>query len=126
MWFDARAKLAEILAHTPATTASTATIPGNSAPGVAEVATVAAPHRFKSNVSPMKEAKGPRHLPQPPKPLPREAFHHGTACGLGDMPRTWAGRVVSLADWRNLTDWERHGPRGRHWNGLTRQWEAFP
>ena len=38
-------------------------------------------------------------------------------------PRTWTGRVVSLQAWREMTDWERHGPRGRLWNGITKQWE---
>lgn len=52
-----------------------------------------------------------------------ETFPYGTACGLGLSPRTWAGRVVSLDDWRAMTDWDRHGPRGRNWNGITRQWE---
>ena len=32
--------------------------------------------------------------------------------------------VVSLEDWRTLTEWERHGPNGRHWNGITRKWEV--
>ena len=58
--------------------------------------------------------------PAAPRP---ETFPYGTACGLGLSPRTWAGRVVSLADWRGLTDWDRHGPRGQHWNGITRRWE---
>jgi hypothetical protein len=38
-------------------------------------------------------------------------------------PVTWTGRVVSLVDWRNLSEWERHGPDGRYWNGITSQWE---
>ena len=50
-------------------------------------------------------------------------FPQGTACNLGQYPRTWNGRVVSLAVWRELTDWERHGPRAQHWNGKTGQWE---
>jgi hypothetical protein len=53
----------------------------------------------------------------------RDGFPHGTACDLGLFPRTWTGRVVSLAVWRNLTEWERHGPRGQHWNAATGQWE---
>lgn len=48
---------------------------------------------------------------------------YGTANNLGHYPRTWNGRVVSLAVWRELTDWERHGPRAQHWNGKTGQWE---
>ena len=62
-------------------------------------------------------------IPQPKPAKQQDTFSYSTTCGLGDMARTWTGRVVSLADWRNLTDWERHGPKGRHWNGLTREWE---
>lgn len=43
--------------------------------------------------------------------------------GVGGRPVTWTGKVVSLDDWRNLTDWERHGPNGRLWNGKIQQWE---
>ncbi|HMO70441.1 MAG TPA: hypothetical protein PKC84_02135 [Paracoccaceae bacterium] len=42
---------------------------------------------------------------------------------MGLFPRTWSGRMVSLREWRELTDWERHGPQGRHWNGATGRWE---
>lgn len=60
--------------------------------------------------------------PQPAKEKPQETFPYGMACGMGDMPRTWTGRVVSLADWRNLTDWERNGPKGMLWCGKRKQW----
>lgn len=46
---------------------------------------------------------------------------HGNSVGL--RPKTWAGKVVSLDAWRQLTDWEKHGPNGRVWNGKTQQWE---
>lgn len=52
-----------------------------------------------------------------------DALPSGTACNMGDAPRTWTGRIVSLGEWRRLTEWERHGPNGRHWNGITGQWE---
>lgn len=42
---------------------------------------------------------------------------------VGGSPRTWTGKVVSLADWRNLSEWERHGSTGKVWNGNTQQWE---
>jgi len=47
-------------------------------------------------------------------------FRHGRAAG--DRPVTWTGRVVSLADWRDLTAWERDGPDGWLWNGITQRW----
>jgi len=33
------------------------------------------------------------------------------------------GRIESLTDWRDLSEWDRDGPDGRHWSGVTRQWE---
>lgn len=55
--------------------------------------------------------------------VPRpEAFPYGTA--PGGRPVTWTGKVVSLDEWRHLSEWERHGSTGKVWNGLTRQWEA--
>ncbi len=57
-------------------------------------------------------------------PLPPPATHgdnpHGHAFG---NPKTWTGKIVSFAEWRNLSAWERHGPDGRMWSGITRQWE---
>ncbi len=50
-----------------------------------------------------------------------DTFPHGMGI-IGD-PATWSGRVVSLADWRKLNEWERHGPNGRWFYGDTRQWE---
>lgn len=38
-------------------------------------------------------------------------------------PCTWTGCIVSLDEWRKLTEWERHGSTGKMWNGLTGQWE---
>lgn len=48
-------------------------------------------------------------------------FPYGTS--PGGRPLTCTGRVVSLNAWRSLTEWERHGPDGRRWNGKTREWE---
>lgn len=107
MWFNARAKLTEIVGQPPDTIATTATKADNPAPHVAKVASVATPLRQNP-----KTAKGPN----------AEAFPYGTACNLGDSPLTYTGRVVSLDEWRRLTEWERHGPNGRHWNGITKQW----
>ncbi len=57
-------------------------------------------------------------------PLPPRADHddmrYGQAFG---NPKTWSGRVVSLAEWRGLSEWDRHGPDGKVWSGKTRQWE---
>ncbi|MEI4473352.1 hypothetical protein [Frigidibacter sp. MR17.24] len=45
---------------------------------------------------------------------------YGTA--QGDRPRTWTGRVVSLDEWRRLSDWERHGSTGQHFDGRAGRW----
>ena len=42
----------------------------------------------------------------------------------GGRPLTYTGKVVSLDAWRQLSEWEKHGPNGKHWNGLSRQWEG--
>jgi len=64
---------------------------------------------------------------QAPVPTPRPADiqeNHQTRHGVSvaGYPLTWTGRVVSLDEWRRLTAWERHGPDGRMWNGLSGQW----
>lgn len=58
------------------------------------------------------------------RPSEKDKFPYGTALGLGLMPITWTGRVVSMADWHGMTDWQKHGPNGREWSGVTKQWET--
>lgn len=43
---------------------------------------------------------------------------------VGGRAATWTGKVVSLDDWRHLTAWEKHGPDGRHWCGLSKAWKG--
>jgi hypothetical protein len=43
---------------------------------------------------------------------------------INGHPKTWTGNVVSLDAWRQLSDWDRHGPDGRLWNGITHSWET--
>ena len=113
MWFDTRAKMAEIATQAPAArpvsqVSQVSQPPEAQKPAfhVASVATVATPTRSK---------------PEQTRP-DAAAFPYGTACGLGLMPKTWTGRVVSLADWRTLSEWDRHGPNGRDWCGLCQGW----
>lgn len=40
-----------------------------------------------------------------------KAFPYGAS--VGGRPLTYTGRVVSLEAWRSLSEWEKHGPRGR-------------
>jgi hypothetical protein len=58
MWFDARAKLAEIAGHPPATSATTATQRAETPPRVAIVASVATPPRSKPQFIPPARADG--------------------------------------------------------------------
>ncbi|MBQ0716920.1 MAG: hypothetical protein KBT76_05885 [Sulfitobacter litoralis] len=113
MWFNPYAKLAEIAGHPPATSATTAT-QAQPARAVSQVSQLSqAPSAQKrcapANVADVATVATPEHHP------------HGIA--FDGRPKTWTGRVVSLAAWRMLTEWERHGPKGQHWNGITRQWE---
>ena len=125
MWFDPHAKRAEIVGHPPATSATTAT----KAPAL----------RAMSRLSQVSQAPQVRKPPiraavvaSVATPLPEATSSEVDGCeaktrfphansALGG-PVTWTGCVVSLADWRHLTEWERHGPDGRHWNGITKQW----
>lgn len=66
------------------------------------------------------------HVPPPfPASAPSQpdasAFPYGAS--PGGRPLTVTGRVVSLDAWRSLTDWEKHGARGRMWNGKAQRWE---
>lgn len=61
---------------------------------------------------------GGKVAPLPPR-ADQDDMRHGHAFG---SPKTWTGQIVSLAEWRDLSAWERHGPEGRMWNGITRQW----
>lgn len=47
---------------------------------------------------------------------------HGAS--IGGRPLTWTGKVVNLAAWRDMTEWERHGPGGKTFNGKTMKWES--
>ncbi|PTV95931.1 hypothetical protein C8J27_103261 [Rhodobacter aestuarii] len=120
MWFDARAKLSEIMAEAPAQCVTDArTVPDASQKSQLSQPALIAPAR------PRVAGVASVASPQSPKVAPTGGgFPYGTACDLGLSPLTWSGRVVSLDDWRRLSKWEKHGPQGKHWNGITRQWET--
>ena len=101
MLFDVQAALADILqALSPATPATSAT-PSRR---VASVAGVATP--------PVRNQENPRSA-EPDA----DCHRHGRS--VAGAPVTWTGRVVSLDQWRRLSDWDKHGPDGRVYNGLT-------
>jgi len=113
MWFDVQKALAEI--ERDDTPLSSPPLPAAQTPAtrtrVAVVASVAtgATHKRKTE-SPARDDM-----------QPGETFRHGVS--VTGLPLTWTGRIVLLDDWRRLTEWEKHGPNGRRWNGSTKQWE---
>lgn len=118
MWFDAQAELAKLAGGrenencTPATLATSAT----SRPRVAVVADVATPPATTAT-----SAAHAQRIANVATVATPDAFPHGLA--INGNPRTWTGRIVSLDEWRRLTEWERRGPNGRHWCGITRAWQ---
>jgi hypothetical protein len=48
-------------------------------------------------------------------------MRHGLA--INGHPKTWTGNIVSLDALRQLSEWKKHGPDGRRWNGITGKWE---
>jgi hypothetical protein len=80
------------------------------------------PSEVLSVMSVLSEGEEPQAARREDPDPNASAFPYGTACNLGDTPRTWTGRVVSLAAWKRLSDWEKHGPTGRLWCGLCRCW----
>ncbi len=125
MWFDPHAMRAENVGHPHATSATTAT----QTPAVRPVSQVS---RLSQALQVQKPAFRVASVAGVAPPLPeaassalngREAetrFPHAYSA-LGG-PVTWTGRVVSLDEWRSLTDWERHGPKDMLWCGKRKQW----
>ena len=104
MWFDVQQALSEIEGGTQPLSGQSQAAKPVQRPRVAVVASVAAPPAQKPQTATGKT----------------DHYPHGIA--FDGRPKTWTGRVVSLAAWRTLTAWERHGPNGRHWCGVTKQW----
>ena len=111
MLFDVQAALAEILSE--ATPRANPAKPANPPPPISGI----------SDPSPAETAPA-AVLPFAPKPKATDesdAFRHGRS--VTGSPLTWTGRIVSLTEWRRLSEWERDGSTGKLWNGITRQWE---
>jgi hypothetical protein len=107
MWFDAQQALAAIEGGTP----DTVRLPQPEFKTPARVAQVARVARTQC----------PNHELTPSAGKPTNPSPYGES--VAGNPVTWTGCIVSLAAWRILTEWEKHGPNGRHWNGITKQWE---
>ena len=117
MWFDARAKLAEIESQPLATSATTAT----QAPAVPLVSQMS---QVSQRPKPEKRTRVANvasvATPQPSATHGGDMWRHGVS--VAGNPLTWTGRVVPIDAWRDLTEWGRHGPDGRHWCGKRREW----
>ncbi len=72
-------------------------------------------------VAPLRVAVVADVASSPAQKREADPFRHGVS--VAGHPLTWTGCVVSLADWRKLSDWDKHGPDKRHWNGITKKWE---
>jgi hypothetical protein len=71
-----------------------------------------------------KRTNGPSKNPaksqqKPDAPAPDEYPHGKSPAG---RPVTWTGKVVSLAEWRAMSEWDKHGPDGRVWCAISREW----
>ncbi|GHE02343.1 hypothetical protein GCM10008024_21420 [Allgaiera indica] len=106
MWFDVQTALTEIESGQPtrparvANVAGVATLPARKP---ARKAAEAGPH-----VANVASAATPASLPR--------------GVSVTGSPCTWTGRVVSLDEWRRLSEWERSGPDGRMFCGACRVW----
>ena len=124
MWFDAQAELAKLGGecesdtYPPATLATSAT----QCPVVAIVADVAAPPATTATSAAPAQRPAPRVANVVSVATPSASEINPQAETAGGRVTTWTGRVVSLDEWRRLTAWQRHGPNGRHWCGITSTW----
>jgi hypothetical protein len=114
MWFNPHEVLSQIETPLPAILA----ISANPAPQIAKIVGIAdrdiQKQKLKNHIAtPLFEGDGAVSTP--------ETYAHGLS--FTGKPKTWTGGIVSLDAWRSLTDWEKHGPNGRHWNGITQTWE---
>ena len=119
MWLDVRAKLAEIEGNPPAT-------PATQAPSARPVSRLSQVSQAPIPEKPAHRVAGVASVasPQPSDSDAQDMWRHGVS--VTGSPRTWTGRIVSLDAWRTLTEWEKHGPNGRHWCGVTKRWRHPP
>lgn len=117
MWFDAQAELAKLARGRENDTCPPATlaIPATPRAHVAIVADVAM--RPATPAQPIAPNSVSVTTPKAPQANPKNVT-------VGGRVTTWTGRVVSLDEWRRMTDWQRHGPNRRLWCGIARDWKG--
>lgn len=115
MWFDAQTELAKLAGGRENDTRPPATLatPATPRARVAIVADVAMhPATTAQPITPNAASVATLTTPQiNPK-----------SETVGGRMTTWTGCVVSLDEWRRMTDWQRHGPNGRLWCGNEQAW----
>lgn len=116
MLFDVQAALSEILGDTPAIPAISAIPPSTNSRNSRNSS------QGSSNVDKAKVVGfAPTSRTNSESRSEKDLFRHGRS--VSGSPLTWTGRIVSLADWRQLSEWERDGSTGKLWNGITRRWK---
>lgn len=127
MWFDAQAELAKLAGgregdtRPPATLATSAT-PRDRVAIVAIVADVATPPAPTATSATPAQRIAPRVANVASVATLSAKEINPQAETAGGRVTTWTSRVVSLDEWRRLTEWQRHGPNGRRWCGITSTW----
>ena len=84
-----------------------------------------APHQGQKEAEKAKEAAPRRESPKNEGTKSQQQpndMRHGFA--VNGHPKTWTGNIVSLHAWRRLSEWERHGPDGRVWDGIAKHWRS--
>lgn len=123
MLFDVQAALDEILSSPLATPATVATPALEVAP-VSRVSQVSRSQPAElQNVHALPVSQKSRASQSQPAENTRDAAADlPRAFSITGRPLTWAGRVVSLDEWRGLSAWDRHGPNGRMFCGACHEW----
>lgn len=122
MKFDAYNALSKLRRDTgdSATPATCATPPQDFGPHVAHVAHVAGRTVRNAESGPDTARVAPTVIQAAPWPS-GEGPKYRSEASQG-RPLTWTGRVVSLDEWRRMSDWDQRGPSGRMFCGACLRW----
>jgi hypothetical protein len=128
MWFDRIAALERMGAAAPPPPLLHSIQSLHPAHNVAVVAAVADPAPFPPETIPSGEPASRCRFTgetiRKPNGAEVTAAQYPYGFTVSGLPLTWTGGQVTYAAWDVLSDWDRHGPRGRLWSGIARGWEA--